>query len=99
MLPRSSLIDVDLDFFVLAGTGGLGNRADRLRNPALLADHLSHIVRSDMKLDQCHAVFLLFVDNLARLFFTSEIPLGILTSLIGAPFFVYLLFRRRRGWV
>ena len=43
--------------------------------------------------------FLLFVDNLARLFFTSEIPLGILTSLIGAPFFVYLLFRRRKGWV
>lgn len=37
------------------------------------------------------AIFLLIVDDLARLMTTSEIPLGILTSFVGAPFFLYLL--------
>jgi iron complex transport system permease protein len=44
-------------------------------------------------------IFLLIVDNLARAIFTVEIPLGILTSIIGAPFFVYLLIKRKKGWV
>jgi iron complex transport system permease protein len=43
--------------------------------------------------------FLLLVDDLARTLFTVEIPLGILTSIIGAPFFVYLLLKRKKGWV
>ncbi|MDD6920174.1 MAG: iron ABC transporter permease [Eubacteriales bacterium] len=42
--------------------------------------------------------FLLIVDNISRLTFSSEIPLGIITSLIGAPFFLFLLHREgRRG--
>ncbi|GEO80031.1 FecCD family ABC transporter permease [Pararhodospirillum oryzae] len=44
-------------------------------------------------------VFLLAVDDLARVMTVGEIPLGILTSLIGAPFFIMLLVRARRGWV
>lgn len=40
--------------------------------------------------------FLLLVDNVARNLFTVEIPLGILTSIIGAPFFFYLLLKRKR---
>lgn len=39
------------------------------------------------------ASFLLLVDNLSRNLFATEIPLGILTSLIGAPFFIYLITR------
>ena len=39
------------------------------------------------------AVFLLIVDNLARTITSIEIPLGILTSVIGAPFFIYFLKR------
>jgi len=39
------------------------------------------------------AVFLLIVDNLSRNLFTTEIPIGILTSFIGAPFFLYLITR------
>lgn len=35
--------------------------------------------------------FLMFVDNLARTITTSEIPLGILTSFVGAPVFLYLI--------
>jgi len=42
--------------------------------------------------------FLLAVDNLARWPGTSEIPLGILTALIGAPFFALVLLRTRRLW-
>jgi iron complex transport system permease protein len=42
--------------------------------------------------------FLLGVDNLARLPGTTEIPLGILTALIGAPFFALVLARTRRLW-
>lgn len=44
-------------------------------------------------------IYLLIVDNLARNLFAMEIPLGILTALIGAPFFVYLLMKGKRGWV
>lgn len=37
------------------------------------------------------AAFLLLVDDISRNLFTTEIPLGILTSFIGAPFFIYLM--------
>lgn len=40
--------------------------------------------------------FLLIVDDVARNAFSAEIPLGILTALIGAPFFLYLLLKERR---
>ncbi len=43
------------------------------------------------------AAFLLMVDDLARLATTVEIPIGILTALLGVPFFLYF-FSRRRGW-
>ena len=33
------------------------------------------------------------VDNLSRNLFATEIPIGILTSFIGAPFFLYLITR------
>lgn len=39
------------------------------------------------------ASFMLIVDNIARLATTSEIPIGILTSFVGAPFFLYLIMR------
>jgi len=44
------------------------------------------------------AGYLLLVDNLARSLTTTEVPLGILTALIGAPFFLWLLARSRHGW-
>ena len=37
--------------------------------------------------------YLLAVDDIARTAMKTEIPLGIITSLIGAPFFIYLLLR------
>ncbi len=37
--------------------------------------------------------FLLLVDDLARTLSTSEVPIGILTAFVGAPFFLYLLLK------
>ena len=45
------------------------------------------------------ASYLLIMDDLSRTIIATEIPLGILTALIGAPFFAYLLWRRKTGWV
>lgn len=43
------------------------------------------------------AAFLVIVDTCARVLWASEVPLGILTALIGAPFFVYLLKKTKGG--
>jgi len=45
------------------------------------------------------AGYLLVVDTLARTIAAVEVPLGVLTAVIGAPFFVWLLARGRRGWL
>ena len=42
------------------------------------------------------AGFLLLVDDVSRLLTTAEIPIGILTAFIGAPFFLYLITREGR---
>ncbi|PWR76049.1 FecCD family ABC transporter permease [Methanospirillum stamsii] len=42
--------------------------------------------------------YLLVMDDLSRTLIATEIPLGILTALLGAPFFAYLLWRRKTGW-
>ncbi|WP_313128746.1 FecCD family ABC transporter permease [Anaerocolumna sp.] len=44
------------------------------------------------------AIFLLIVDNVSRNLFTTEIPLGILTAIIGAPFFIYLITRKEENY-
>lgn len=40
------------------------------------------------------AGFLVLVDDAARCLAASEIPIGILTAVIGAPFFLYLILRK-----
>lgn len=42
------------------------------------------------------AGFLLLVDDVARVATTMEIPIGILTAFVGAPFFLYLITKGRR---
>jgi iron complex transport system permease protein len=39
-------------------------------------------------------IFLLLVDDVARNLYTTELPLGILTAFVGAPFFIYLMARK-----
>ena len=43
-------------------------------------------------------VFLIYCDLLARtLLFPTELPIGVITAAVGAPFFIYLLNKRRIG--
>ncbi len=39
--------------------------------------------------------YLILVDDLARSVFSMELPLGVVTSIIGAPFFIYLIIKRK----
>ena len=39
------------------------------------------------------AAFLLLVDNMARCLTATEMPIGILTAFVGAPFFIYLMVK------
>lgn len=44
------------------------------------------------------ASYLVLVDTLARSLARIEVPIGILTAVVGAPFFLWLLWRGRHGW-
>ena len=39
--------------------------------------------------------FLVLCDLLARNLLAAELPIGVITAAVGAPFFLYLLHRRR----
>lgn len=56
-------------------------------------NHLS-LIPSSISLG---AVFMLIVDTLARTISPSEIPVSVLTAIIGAPFFIFLM-RKGKGW-
>jgi iron complex transport system permease protein len=43
------------------------------------------------------AAFLVIIDTAARNLWSAEIPIGILTAVIGTPFFVYLLRKTKGG--
>lgn len=57
------------------------------------ANHLA-VVPASISLGAC---FMILVDTIARSATAAEIPASILTAVIGAPFFIYLM-RRGRGW-
>jgi iron complex transport system permease protein len=44
------------------------------------------------------AIYLVSVDTIARTAIETEIPIGILTAIVGAPVFAYLLRKNRPGW-
>ena len=44
------------------------------------------------------ASFLLLIDNISRVVISMEIPIGILTAVIGVPIFLYLLRRGYSEW-
>ncbi|RQD75934.1 MAG: iron ABC transporter permease, partial [Halanaerobium sp. MSAO_Bac5] len=45
------------------------------------------------------ALFLLGADTAARLIISpAELPVGIITSFFGAPFFIYMLIKKRRSY-
>ena len=44
------------------------------------------------------ALLMLLIDDVSRGVFTTAVPLGILTSIMGTPFFFYLLMKGKRSW-
>ena len=56
----------------------------------LVGNNYRHLMPASMLFG---AIFLLLVDDIARNAMVTEIPIGILTSFIGAPFFIYLITR------
>lgn len=60
----------------------------------LVGDNFRYLLPASMALG---ALFLLVVDNISRNLLPTEIPLGILTALVGAPFFLYLLTKGGDG--
>ena len=69
---------------------------------------IPHIVRSMVGADHrrllptsllAGAIFLMWADAIARILIkNAELPIGIITALVGAPFFVYILVRRGYGF-
>lgn len=45
------------------------------------------------------ALFMVIVDDFARATISGEIPVGVITSLVGAPIFIYMMFKGKRAWV
>ena len=41
------------------------------------------------------AGYLVLMDDIARSIMSMEIPIGVVTSIMGAPFFVYLIIKRK----
>lgn len=60
----------------------------------LVGNDNSRLIPLSMSLGAC---FVVLIDMLSRNISGSEIPIGILTSLVGTPFFVYLLKKTKGG--
>ena len=54
----------------------------------MVGNNYKHLMPASMLFG---AIFLLVVDDISRNLLATEIPIGILTSFIGAPFFIYLI--------
>ena len=39
--------------------------------------------------------YLILVDDISRSLLSMELPLGVVTSIMGAPFFIYLIIKRK----
>ncbi|TCP97750.1 iron complex transport system permease protein [Cricetibacter osteomyelitidis] len=67
----------------------------------LIIPHLARLLIGDNNLKTLPlaaligAIFLLFIDTLARNLYVQEIPLGILTGFLGAPFFAWVLVKQK----
>lgn len=70
----------------------------------LLIPHISRMLRGSNNKDvvptciSVGAIFVLLVDTFARSATEAEIPISILTAIIGAPFFISLLRKTGGGW-
>jgi len=57
----------------------------------MVGNNYKHLMPASMLFG---AIFMLLVDDISRNLLQTEIPIGILTAFVGAPFFVYLIARK-----
>lgn len=95
---RGSIIAALLTSTVVAFTGIIGFIG-------LVAPHISRMVVGNdnrfliLTSGMVGAIFLLVADTIARIIISpTELPVGIITSLVGAPFFLYMLFKKRKSY-
>jgi iron complex transport system permease protein len=59
------------------------------------SDHLKLLPASDLM----GAIYLILMDVLARTLISQEIPIGILTAIVGTPIFGFMFWKTQaRGW-
>ena len=76
----------------ISGTvGWVGLVIPHLSRLLVGSDHRRHLPTTLL----LGGTFMLVIDTLSRTITTSDIPLSILTGLIGAPFYAWLLYRQR----
>ena len=88
-----------LVLFLLLHLGVRRQRTLAIEQTETLVDQVRRMVGNDCRIliptaGLTGGIFLLLVDDVARNLYTTELPLGILTAFIGAPFFIYLMARR-----
>lgn len=101
-VPRERLIHIALSTVVASAAvsvcgivGWVGLVVPHMARMLVGPDH-SRLLPVTMLLG---GIFLLIVDTLARTMSQAEIPLGIVTALLGAPVFAILLRRGERSWM
>lgn len=79
---------------VAGSIGFIGLIAPHLMRPLVRADPAKLLPASAL----CGAILLLLADIAVRLLYTrgAELKLGVVTALVGAPFFIFLILKTRR---
>ena len=91
-------------FFASIATASVVSVAGIIGWVCLISPHITRfIVGSDPKIllpasISVGASFMLVADLISRTIWTFEIPVGIITTLIGAPLFLYLMRRAMHEW-
>lgn len=98
-VKRIRLIAITATSLCVAGSVSL---AGTISFVGLIVPHIFRMIvgpNHKMLIPMCifgGAAFLMIMDTIAKAAFVSSFPVGIFTALLGAPFFVYVLRRRKK---
>tara|TARA_Y100000034_G_C6787911_1_gene352549 strand:+ start:36 stop:773 length:738 start_codon:yes stop_codon:yes gene_type:complete len=97
-------LKTEVVFFVALGVGGAVAMGGMIGFVGLVVPHIARLLvgpdlRKMLPLSMLlGCVLMLLADWIARLIVApSELPIGIVTALFGAPFFIYQLIKQKRG--
>ncbi|MBF0096723.1 MAG: iron ABC transporter permease [Magnetococcales bacterium] len=80
---------------VSGGIGWVGLMIPHLGRMLSGPDHRSLLPTSAL----LGAIFTLLMDDLSRSFTVQELPVGLLSALVGAPVFAFLFWHRKNNWL